>query len=618
MSKAESNSQLAALFEAGRYLELEQSVRPLLKQEPMSGFYWKVLGAALQMQGKDALQALQHAAKLLPDDAQAYNNLGVALYKYAQFDGATACYQRALELQPDYAEAYSNLAAVLLDSGQIHAALDSCSKALALSPDFAQAHNNLANTLMLCGRLDEAVASYRRALIIQPDYAHAHLGLALAFRDLGQLEEAVASCHDALKCQVDYVDAYSNLGTIFQELNRLDEAMACHQKALDIEPDSCFTLVTLGRAHLEQGNFDEAEMLFRRALAIDPKMPEAWARLTRCRKMTNADLDWLASAEQSARECKEWRALAELYNAMGKFCDDIGRYDQAFGYFQRGNELKAKFFPTYDRCEREEYVAQRTRLFTPSVMRHSWPGASNSERPLFIVGMPRSGTSLIEQIIASHSATYGAGELRFWGQQGFKHLNASLADLGEQGISEIAASYLRQLERNSGSAHRVIDKMPGNFNYLGLINATFPNARIVHTQRNPIDTCLSIYFQYFGTGHHYANQLDDLAHYYRQYHALMTHWRAILPPEVFLEIPYEGLVDDQEGWSKRLIKFIGLEWQENCLAFHKNERRISTASHWQVRQPIYKSSKERWRHYENFVTPLLPLLDLDDAPRGGT
>jgi hypothetical protein len=240
-------------------------------------------------------------------------------------------------------------------------------------------------------------------------------------------------------------------------------------------------------------------------------------------------------------------------------------------------------------------------------------GASASDRPLFIVGMPRSGTSLTEQIIASHPAAFGAGELRFWSNVGkqFKR-EVLMADFDEPFLTNVAADCLLDLANYSTEALRVVDKMPGNVKFVGLIHAVFPNARILHTRRNPIDTCLSIYFQDFNAGHSYSNDLDDLAHYYREYHNRMMHWHSVLPPGVLLDVPYESLVEDQESWSRKIIDFIGLEWDDKCLSFHQTERKVGTASNWQVRQPIYKGSKERWRNYEKFVAPLLPLLGLYD------
>jgi hypothetical protein len=224
--------------------------------------------------------------------------------------------------------------------------------------------------------------------------------------------------------------------------------------------------------------------------------------------------------------------------------------------------------------------------------------------------MPRSGTSLAEQILASHPAVYGAGELTYWKMASLEVGAAALEGEADSGVpGSLAQEYLRQLSGLSPDAARVIDKMPGNFAHLGMIHAALPHARIIHMSRDPIDTCLSIYFQNFHIAHAYANDLDDLAHYYDQYRRLMDHWRSILPPQTLLEVPYEALVEDQEGWSRKMIEFVGLPWDAACIDFHRTERNVSTFSKWQVRQKINRSSVERWRNYAPFIGPLLRLSE---------
>lgn len=237
-------------------------------------------------------------------------------------------------------------------------------------------------------------------------------------------------------------------------------------------------------------------------------------------------------------------------------------------------------------------------------------GANQSRRPLLIVGMPRSGTSLMEQILASHPDIFGAGELRFWSQEAcgyFPDMPAWYDNTAQ--LRDVANKYEAELSMHSATALRIVDKMPANFLNLGMIHAAFPKARIINMQRNPVDTCLSIYFQGFTEHHPYSNDLGDLDFYYREYRRLMDHWRKVLPAEVFLDVPYEELVEDQEGWSRRVVDFIGLDWNDGCLNFHETNRRVGTASNWQVRQQIYKTSKARWVNYQEFIGPLLPLIE---------
>jgi len=235
---------------------------------------------------------------------------------------------------------------------------------------------------------------------------------------------------------------------------------------------------------------------------------------------------------------------------------------------------------------------------------------NTSSRPIFIVGMPRSGTSLAEQILASHPQVFGAGELPYWKTASLRVGTAALQNGScEAVLRQLADEYLRLLTDLSPDAARVVDKMPGNFAHLGMIHAALPSARIIHMRRNPIDTCLSIYFQNFHIAHSYANDLADLAHYYHQYLRLMEHWRSVLPQEVILEVPYEALVDDQETWSRNMVDFVGLPWDAACVDFHQTNRNVSTFSKWQVRQKISRASVERWRNYEPFVGPLVQLSE---------
>jgi hypothetical protein len=221
--------------------------------------------------------------------------------------------------------------------------------------------------------------------------------------------------------------------------------------------------------------------------------------------------------------------------------------------------------------------------------------------------MPRSGTSLAEQIIATHPAAYGAGELQFWDRLIFEDAAIRKSILGEPARAQLAEQYLGVLQKLSANALRVVDKSPENSDFLGVIYSVFPNARVIYMQRDPIDTCLSCYFQHFLTGLNFTFDLSDLAHYYREHQRIMTHWRAVLPPGFILDVPYEQLVGDPEVWSRKMLDFIGLEWDARCLEFHNTERQVVTASAWQVRQKIYKNSVARWRNYENFIGPLKAL-----------
>jgi tetratricopeptide (TPR) repeat protein len=573
IATAATTAQLVALYNAGRFDELEHGARALLAQHADSGFLWKVLGVCLQAQGKDALSALQTAADLLPADAEVHNNLGVVLQHAGRLEAAAASYRRALALKPDYADACSNLGVTLQDLGQLEQAAASIRKALDIDPANAGAHNNLGEVLRELGKLDEAAAHFARALQLKPELADAHVNFGILLRLLGRTAQAEVHC----------------------------------KRALELAPALPGALVLQAELQADQGQFADAEASYRRALAQDGRQADAWAGIANVRKMSVADTAWLQAAQSLAEAGLPARHEVSLRYAIGKYFNDVKDYEQAFLHYRRANEQSRRYGRQYERQRQEQMIASICRSYDGAWLARERFNANRSARPVLVVGMPRSGTSLAEQILASHPAVFGSGELPFW-RDAAQQFAPEGGDAADGLLCKLAADYLRLLSGFSPDAQRVVDKMPGNFLHLGMIRAAFPNARIIHMQRNPVDTCLSIYFQHFNLSHAYANDLDDLAHYATQYRRVMAHWRALLPPQAMLDVPYEGLVQDQEGWSRKMLEFIGLPWDPRCLDFDQSARTVSTVSNWQVRQKISTASVERWRHYEQFVAPLLPLL----------
>jgi tetratricopeptide (TPR) repeat protein len=562
-------AEVIAMAKAGRYADMEIKARELVSRHPESGFAWKALSVSLEMQGKDARQSLERAAQLLPDDAEAHSNLGAALRRVGRFDDAVTSYHRALEIKPDIAEVHNNLGNALKDLGRHGDALAAFIRALDLKPDFAKAHNNMGNALQELGSLDDAVASYRRALALKPDYAEAHNNLGISLRLQSRSAEAEMSCRNALEIDRNFPAA----------------------------------LTLLAELHSDRGQFAEAEELYRRAIALLPESPEAWAGIAGLRRMTRDDAGWLIEAQRIAANKLPPRAEAYLRFAIGKYFDDVGDFDQAFDNYRRGNELAKMQRAAHDRGQVSGGIDRIIHAYGRDWLSRAVEDCSPSERPVFVVGMPRSGTTLAEQILASHPQVFGAGELPFW--------NSAASNYRAGGpLSALAYDYLSLLDRLSPDSQRVVDKMPGNFLHLGVIHAALPHARIIHMQRNPIDTCLSIYFQNFGAVHSYANDLEDLAHYYAEYLRIMKHWRLTLPENTLLEVPYEGLVERQEAWSRKMLEFVGLPWDPACLDFHQTRRSVSTFSKWQARQKINNLSVERWRNYEKSAGPLLSLVHL--------
>lgn len=595
--------------------EAAASYRKALSIKPNYAEAHGNLGNTLQDQNKldEAVTSYRKALSIKPDYVEAHSNLGNALQTQGKLDEAVACYRKALALNPDYAKALNNLGKVLQEQGNFDEAIACYRRATALRPDFAEVYCNLGSALRGKGALIEASACYRQALALKPDFPEAIIGLGKTLHEQGELDTAIASFLQALKIRPNFTEAYIGLGNALQAQGRLEEALASLQQAILLKPESAAARSVLASVYVDQGEFEAAQLELSKALEFEPENPGVWAALTGLRKMTPEDSDWLNTALRLvSQHGSTWSALEniQMQFALGKYYDDTEQYDLAFPAYNRANTLMRQTEGPFDRAQFSRLVDTLIATYPAETVNRQNEGASPSQSPVLVVGMPRSGTSLIEQIIASHPRAYGAGELAFWET----HANqaTSISECHDAAyIARVAAEYEQLINQHSASTDRVVDKMPSNFLWLGLISEAFPQSKIIHTRRDPIDTCMSIYFQNFTRAHPYKTDLDDLAFYYREYDRLMRHWRTVLPASRFLEVPYEALTDNQAEWSRRIIEFIGLDWDERCLDFHKTQRRVGTSSNWQVRQKIYHSSKARWRNYEKHLGPLLGLLGIE-------
>jgi tetratricopeptide (TPR) repeat protein len=474
---------------------------------------------------------------------------------------------------------------------------------------------NIGANLNKAERFAEAEQYLRQGLEGAAANSPIWVNLAIALIGQRRSDEARSYLEFVLEAGFRCVEALSAYGVALQEDGESERALEVLNEALALRSDYVEALATMGSALISLGRFTAAEDTLNRVLALDPLHVQALSLLSAARKMTSSDLDWKQAVIDSLDKDQGPEQERSLRFSLGKYYDDIGNYDAAFLHYSRANALNKTLCSTYDKNSVEGLARQLMAAYPREIVQARPSGASDSELPLFIVGTPRSGTSLQEQIMAAHPGVFGAGELKFW-PTAIKDryvLDGAVTNFSAEMSESLAQAALDNLTKRSisrSNINRVVDKMPGNFWYLGLIHRVFPNARIIHTLRNPIDTCLSIYFQNFSRDHLYASDLEELAHHYRVYHQLMAHWRAALPADRFLDVPYESVVEDQEGWSRKIIDFIGLDWNDACINFHKTDRNVSTASKWQVRQPIYKTSKERWRNYEKYISPLLPLLEL--------
>jgi tetratricopeptide (TPR) repeat protein len=482
---------------------------------------------------------------------------------------------------------------------------------LHLKPRHLLARNNLGVTLCKLGRYREAEEQYRQAAGIQPKYPDAQFNLGTLLRETGQLAESELPLRRAVKLNPRHADSQVSLGLTFLMMGRLSEARECFERALKIAPRHAGGLCGLGMIANREGSFGDAVALFNRALVFDSRSPDAWAGLARARKMTSADSDWLRGAEKAASSGLPPAAEAGLRFAIGKYCDDVGNYEKAFQSYERANRLQKTLVPKYNREARTQFVDEMIRVYPRGVFSTTASSDRGATLPVFVTGMMRSGTSLVEQIIASHPDARGAGELQFWADAMRKHADVVRNRLLDASLrNKLAERYLSTLRGQFPGATRVVDKTTFNSDFLGPIHSVLPSARIIYVRRDPIDTCLSCYFQQFSGAHSFTFDLDDLAHYYREHRRLVDHWRSVLPSGALLELHYADMVEQKEKWTRRILEFIGLEWDERCLEFHTASRPVLTASFWQVRQQMYNNSLARWRNYEKFIGPLRNLQDL--------
>ncbi len=567
---------------------------------------------ALQQQHRltEAERLYRSVLERNPDHAQALFNLGLLCVRQGRLDEATELFGRALDRQPLFAEAHNAAGIALRLSNRHQEALEHYQKALAAKPDYAEVENNIGLALHALDRQAEAIAHYRRALAIRPDYAEAENNLGAAWRALHRYDEAAAHYRRALALNPDSAAAHGNLSAALQLQGRHDEALTHADRALALAPG--FAEAHHGRGTILRtlGRLDEARQALERAIELAPRRAEFYRSLAEAKHFTNDD-PHRALLETLARDLTSLprEDRVHLHFALGKVYDDLGEHERAFTHLLAGNAQKRGQL-VYDEAAVLGRLDRFRTLFSAEIMAERAGQGEPSPIPIFIIGMPRSGTSLVEQMLASHPKVHGAGELG-----DFEAAVAALCgadgvpfDIGPAELRAIGAGYLARVTALAPWARRITDKMPANFRFAGLIHLALPEARIIHMRRDPVDTCLSCFSILFGGDQPFAYDLGELGRYYAAYQRLMKHWRGVLPPGVMLDVDYETLVGDFEAQARRILAHCGLEWDDACRDFHKTQRPVHTASAVQVRQPLYRSSIGRWRPPDETLRPLLDAL----------
>jgi len=641
----------------GQLERAESCFRLALRLEPRNADAAYNFGLLLMQQGRiaEAAELFRQATQHRPNFALAHNNLGNACRILGNIEQALAHFRRALELNPQLGLAHGNLGQLLLECQRPREALAYCQEAVRLDPRLAPVHNNLGNVLRKLGRLNDAKVCYLEALRLEPNLAVVHNNLGEILHEQGQIDEARRCLVQAVQRDPNNVRFRVSLAKLLMDQRELSAAETHLLAAQRLDPRSTETRVLLAHLFFEQGRLPESHAVYRTLVADRPNDAAINCRLAEVLLELNQReqaLDCLRAALRADPNCSH--ALAQLATQLGDrlpaeeeaalhrlvenpnlpdgdraallfalahVCDARSDYHRASLHLTRANQLENSSWQQSGRAYSVEahanFVERLLSVFAPSFFERVRGFGLDSERPAFIVGLPRSGTTLLEQVLASHSRVFGAGELRI-AREDFETLGGGsdgrsearafdlLQNIDPETVRRLARNHLDRLAVLNGTAERVIDKMPDNYLYVGFMTLLFPRARFLHCCRDLRDVAVSCWITHF-RDIPWSNHFDLMASRFIQYRRVMEHWRAVLPDQM-LDVHYEEMVEDLESVARRAIAFLGLEWEPACLDYHRNQRPVRTASLSQVRQPIYRRSLERWRNYQNALQPLFAQL----------
>ena len=617
--QAALNAELQAGVEhhkAGRIKEAEAAYRSLLKKVPHQANALHLLGLIESQQGRPArgVELISEALPALEKSSQIHYDLGGALRLCGRCEEAIAKFRDALAIKADYVEAHIALGSTLGEMGNFEAAISHCRAAIAIDPTSLNARLTLAAALQGAKRMPEAAQAWREIVSLKPDRAESYAQLAGQLVELNLFKEAIYCQDQALALDPTNALFHCGKGAMLLRLYHGEPAEACFRRAIELSPDSKDGWTGLSWALRLLGRFDEADDSLDRLRQLDPSDIRAVRHVpaTGSRDRPSQNMEELVAVFEDSEKKPFDRITAGF--AVARLLHDAGRYDDAFEAYSSANRVARENWPSKSERFNSEVFAKSVDALiasnTPEVLAEAVKTGNISEMPVFIVGMPRSGTTLVEQICASHSRVFGAGE-----KNDIAVLAAELQRERSDGNNlqhaarRAADAHIVRLHRMARGASRVVDKMPDNLILIGLIMRLFPRARIIYCSRDPRDISVSCFFQVFVEGaQHFSYDLVECGKRCVQVRRLADHWLKLLPHHM-IEVNYETLVGDLEGESRRIIEFLGLDWESSCLDFHQTERTVATVSHWQVRQPIYSSSIGRWRKYEKHLGPLFAALE---------
>ena len=587
----------------GRYEKAEKAFKQVITIDPKSTEAQFNLGELYLEQGKtaEAEKSFRRVLAIDPNFTPAYNNLGIVLQQLKRATEAEINYKKAVKLSPRDAQAYNNLGVCLAAQGKFFEAITTYEEAIALNRNYSQAHNNLALVLLNLEEVTKAETSCRHALEINPDYVEAYNNLALILEKQNRPKEAEKSIRKAIALRSSYAEAHYNLGLLLERQENLSGAESSYRQTIAIAPEHSKAHNNLGVVLQQLGNLAEAATSFEQAIAVNPRDTQAYRHLAILKKCKFQD-DHFRSMKRLHKETSlNQEQRIDICFALATVCEQLQLFEQAFGYYEEANNL-CKKLADYDLNKDVELFANIKRQY-PLLVKYS-PKVHKSKTdllPIFIVGMPRSGTTLVEQIISSHSQITGAGELTFASDYGLSLASDSI-EIDESLILKFRKNYFSQLKKYANGKKIVTDKMPLNFRLLGLISCAIPEAKLIHLTRAPAATCWANYKQFFEVqgGLGFSFDLKDVVEYYRLYSDLLMFWRDSLKDNLF-DIQYEKLTEDPHLEISRLFSYLEIDLEDKCFSPHLNQRSVKTASYAQSRDKIYQNSSEKWLNFEPFV-----------------
>jgi tetratricopeptide (TPR) repeat protein len=607
----------SAAHAAGNYPESTRLCKQVLESEPSNPQAMLLLGV-IEAKVGDPFRANNLLDQVLANDPSsffAYFWKSIVLRRLGRTSEAIEAAAQAVELNPDDAQASAQLGICYLELRMLPEAETCLTTAVELAPQMLQIQYSLSQCLQLQGRVDKALEVFRFALASTPESVDVLLNLARSLLSQGCAPLAEECARKAVALDRRSSAAILFLARILVEENLPEEAEKCLESILSRGVVDAQTLVTHAMALQGLGKFGEAFDAFRKSIAKEPRQGYAYTGLANSRRMGDHDRSLLSDMRKLTSDSSMPREqVAYIWYALGKGHEDLGEYPEAMEAYDEANRIEYDLKFRSRRFDRAQYAAPFDRVihqFTHKFIVDNQQVGIPSELPVFVVGMMRSGTTLVEQILSSHPEIGAAGEQPFWLDNWRSAMTEAQDEVDPDGIDLIATRYLAMLFGRQPGKSRIVDKMPANYPGLGIIHLALPQAKIIHIRRNPVDTCISIYTTANRSHPEYAHDRDNIATAYRQYLRVMDHWRSALPAGTMLEIDYEDLVADSEPVTRRMIEFCGLQWDDACLRPEQNARVVITPSVWQVRQPIYRSSVERWRRFE----PWLGAFE-DLAPHG--